>query len=68
MPRWARLWYRTPFIDRYTYEWMWWHGGWSVWAPGDTPPPPDIGVREPRTQMPTDQTGAAAGVPSEASE
>ena len=35
MPRWARVWYRLPFIDRYAYEWMWWHGGWSVWVRGE---------------------------------
>jgi hypothetical protein len=38
VPRWARLWYRVPLIDRYAYEWMWWHGGWSVLVPVDTPP------------------------------
>jgi hypothetical protein len=40
MPRWVRLWYRTPFIDRYAYEWMWWHGGWSVLVPADESCPP----------------------------
>ena len=30
MPRWVRVWYRTPFLDRYAYEWMWWHSGWGV--------------------------------------
>lgn len=33
MPRWVRAWYWTPFVDRYAYEWMWWHGGWSVLVP-----------------------------------
>ena len=41
MPRWARLWFRTPLVDRYAYEWMWWHGGWSVLVPDDSPAPPD---------------------------
>ncbi|TWP32312.1 hypothetical protein FGL98_24450 [Leekyejoonella antrihumi] len=54
IPRWARLWYRIPFIDRYAYEWMWWHGGWSVLVPGDSQPlPPTDGVREPRRPTPT---------------
>jgi hypothetical protein len=39
MPRWVRIWFRTPFIDRYAYEWMWWHGGWSVLVPSDPPAP-----------------------------
>lgn len=68
MPRWARVWYRLPFIDRFAYEWMWWHGGWSVWVPGDDPPPPDIGVREPRRPTPADRTGAAAVMPEDTSE
>lgn len=38
LPRWVRIWYRTPFIDRYAHEWMWWHGGWSVLVPADEPP------------------------------
>jgi hypothetical protein len=33
VPRWVRLWYRTPFIDRYAYAWMWRHGGWDVVPP-----------------------------------
>lgn len=33
MPRWVRVWYRTPFIDRYAYSWMWWRGGWDVLVP-----------------------------------
>lgn len=52
MPRWVRVWYRTPFLDRYAYEWMWWHGGWSVLVHGEPPSPPD-GVREPRRPSPT---------------
>lgn len=61
IPRWARAWYRTPFIDRYAYEWMWWHGGWSVLVPSNIPPaPPDSGVREPRRPHPNSPSGAAA--------
>jgi len=40
-----------PFIDRYAYEWMWWHGGWAVLDPGDDPPNGNdggAGDREPR--------------------
>ena len=53
MPWWVRWWYRTPFIDRYAYQWMWWHGGWGVPAaqatgPGDGP----AGVRAPRRPGP----------------
>lgn len=60
MPRWARVWYRTPFLDRYAYEWMWWHGGWWVLAPAEPPSaPPDGGVREPRRPRPVDRAGAA---------
>ncbi len=61
LPRWVRIWFRTPFIDRYAHAWMWWHGGWAVLVPGDTPPPPDGGVREPRRPSPVDRTGAAQG-------
>ncbi len=61
MPRWVRVWYRFPFIDRYAYEWMWWHGGWWVLVPGDTsPPPPDAGVREPRRPRPNGPAGFVA--------
>lgn len=33
VPRWVRVWYRTPFIDRYAHAWMWRHGGWDVLPP-----------------------------------
>lgn len=60
MPRWVRVWFRTPFIDRYAHEWMWWHGGWAVLVPGDPPPrPPDDGVREPLRPLPVGRSGAA---------
>ncbi len=59
MPRWVRVWYRVPLIDRYAYEWMWWRGGWSVFVPGDTPPPPDAGDREPRRPRPNAPAGLA---------
>ena len=32
-PRWARVWYRTPFIDRFAHAWLWRHGGWDVLSP-----------------------------------
>lgn len=25
-PLWVRVWYRTPFVDRYASVWMWHHG------------------------------------------
>lgn len=30
MPRWVRVWARTPFADRSAYVWMWHHGGFDV--------------------------------------
>jgi len=39
VPRWVRVWYRTPLVDRYAYVWMWNHGGWDVLPPG---PEPDV--------------------------
>jgi hypothetical protein len=37
----------TPLVDRFAYEWMWWHGYWGI--PVDPQnPSPDGGVREPR--------------------
>jgi len=47
MPRWVRVWFRVPFVDRFAYEWMWWHGGWSVLVPADSDPPDDgqAGIR-----------------------
>jgi hypothetical protein len=38
VPRWVRIWYYTPFADRYAHAWMWRHGGFDVvppaaWAP-----------------------------------
>lgn len=56
MPRWARIWYWTPLLDRYAYEWMWWHGGWTVLTPGTSPAPPPAGVREPRHPRPPRQS------------
>jgi len=46
MPMWVRLWCMMPLIDRYAFEWMWWHGGWAV--PVERSSPPEGGVREPR--------------------
>jgi len=36
MPRTVRVLCRTPFLDRYAYQRMWWRGGWDV------DPPPDL--------------------------
>ena len=38
MPPWVRIWYRTPFVDRFAHTWMWSHGGWEV-----APPPGSSG-------------------------
>lgn len=37
-PWWLRAWYRTPCIDRWAYDRMWWRGCWEVL------PPPDDGA------------------------
>jgi hypothetical protein len=54
MPRWVRIWYLLPFVDRYAYAWMWHHGGWLLQqgAGPSTPPDADGGVREPRNPKP----------------
>lgn len=36
VPGWLRLWYRTPWVDRYAHRWMWDPGGWDVLPPPDT--------------------------------
>jgi hypothetical protein len=66
VPWWVRVWYRTPLIDRYAHEWMWWHGGWAVLVPGAAPPPDagEAGVREPRQPRPV-TGGGYAGAPGE---
>ena len=56
MPTWVRVWYMLPFIDRYAYSWMWWHGGWAVPACTVEPPLPS-GVREPRRPRPPTLNG-----------
>jgi hypothetical protein len=37
MPRWIRIVYRTPFVDRFAYGWMWNRGGWEVVPHKDAP-------------------------------
>lgn len=34
VPRWVRLFYGTPLVDRYAHAWLWYHGGWDVIPPG----------------------------------
>ena len=34
MPRWIRLAYRVPLVDRLAHGWMWPRGGWDVIPPG----------------------------------
>jgi hypothetical protein len=47
VPRWVRIWYQVPFIDRYAHVWMWAHGGWDTDAPPGAAGPETAGVREP---------------------
>lgn len=42
VPRVVRLWFKTPFIDRWAYVWMWNHGGWDI-SPLADPGAPSTG-------------------------
>lgn len=53
VPRWVRIWYRTPFIDRYAYVWMWHHGGWDLTSDEDADPGYNSSVPLPRYPAPT---------------
>jgi hypothetical protein len=67
MPWWLRAWSLTPFVDRFAYEWMWWHGYWMVPTRDgdDGPDGGTAGVREPRRPYPpTFEAEAAADPPS----
>jgi hypothetical protein len=55
VPRWVRIWFGTPFIDRFAYAWMWHHGGWDVIPPVE-PGPENIGDREPLVPKPSPPT------------
>lgn len=44
--QWVRVWFRTPFLDRFASSWMWKHGGWDVLPPFEDGPE-ESGVREP---------------------
>lgn len=59
MPGWVRIWFRLPWLDRYAYSWMWWHGGWAIPVDPSEPPPPVAGVREPRRPLPRGPFSAA---------
>jgi hypothetical protein len=50
MPRWVRLWYRTPFIDRFAHAWMWKRGGWEVLPPPGSSGRPLEGYGPPRSR------------------
>jgi hypothetical protein len=58
IPRWARIWYRTPFVDRYAHVWMWEHGGWNVDEPSSAAGPDPAGVREPLRPRPKPVLGS----------
>ncbi len=60
MPMWVRLWYWTPFIDRWAYVWMWDHGGLWVEPPGSAPPREDASVREPIRPTPPARNASVA--------
>ena len=38
VPGWVRMWFRTPFFDRFAYTWMWDHGGWDIVPPSSPAP------------------------------
>jgi hypothetical protein len=57
VPVWVRLWYRTPFVDRWAHVWMWHHGGWEI---RPHPTEPGAGDREPRRPVPPPVAGRAA--------
>lgn len=38
VPRWVRILFWTPFLDRYAHRWMWFHGGWDVDPPDELDP------------------------------
>ena len=55
VPRWVRIWFRTPFFDRFAYAWMWDHGGWDI-VPHIDPGPEESGDREPLVPRPSPPT------------
>ncbi len=44
--------FRTPFIDRFAYAWMWHHAGWDI-APPVEPGPDGSGSKEPLALKPS---------------
>lgn len=62
VPRWVRIWYALPLVDRYAYSWMWFHGGWLLQQAAGPAGPPSAGVREPRRPAP-DRPDAATVLP-----
>ena len=55
VPPWVRIWFRTPFIDRLAYAWMWAHGGWDILPPVEDGPE-ESGAREPLVPKPAPPT------------
>ena len=64
MPRWVRIWFLLPFVDRYAHSWMWHNGGWLLQQSDGPSAPPDVGDREPRNPRPPTPNQHAAQVPS----
>lgn len=52
VPRWVRIWFKTPFLDRLAYAWMWNHGGWDIVPPVE-PGSEESGTREPLVPKPS---------------
>jgi hypothetical protein len=50
VPRWVRVWYKTPFVDRYAHSWMWHHGGWDIIPDGSKAD--SVGLESPESALP----------------
>jgi hypothetical protein len=51
VPSWVGVWFRTPFIDRFAYVWMWDRGGWDI-VPANAPASEDTESRKPLVAKP----------------
>jgi hypothetical protein len=64
MPRWVRIWFLLPFVDRYAHSWMWHRGGWLLQQAAGPSAPPDAGDREPRNPKPPTPLPQAVELPN----